>query len=723
MANKDRTDTSSVTTKNMGQVLDDLGREAKNKRRNFERHWYDNNFFDDGHHYRFLQRSTNKIIDLTERSTIFVPTRAIPKASRQIRGVANLIQSTDAVPVIYPERISLGQYPGETNIDPKTLKPVEGSPYAEALKEAKRVAKLSGHWITEEFRKQELLEKLALMLILTAKHSVSYLQIWPDDVNEEIKTRVYDAFDIVLMGDLTSIYDSPFIGKEIPRLIAQIKVDEKFDEEQVGKLNADNREASSELKEAYKRARYGGNPVSDHNARIIQKEYYIKEYLNEDNESKIKIQDDSDLIMKDKKKGDPIIRQVFSAGGVWLRDRYVPLPDYPFVDLRLEPGPIYSVPLIQRFIPANKSLDSVISRLERYTHTMVAGTWLKKRGEQFKISNLAGGQIIEYDSTIPVQGQIAPIPQFFFNFIQLLTGFIEEQGVSTTALGKIPKGVKAASAIEDLKESEVSNLKIANNQYKGTVRRIAEKFLDLADHLFVKPQTVFFLDKGEPRYFDIIGSSAFEQRKKLKVDTVENVVPLKKDYRVEIEIQSGLGFTRAGQKQSVKELIDTTLLYAKEGLIPPKAVQVLLEKWLEIFQFGSTAEFMEAMEEFDGQPLTDEQIEQMKVAIVEVMKDLQKAGVLPTSEQRVEEGKVATAEAIRDTGLVNKPQEPEVEQKPPSKSIPFKDLPATGQAQAAAQAGIRIAPEEVVEHAVATQKIKDSGKDNNASTPRKESSK
>lgn len=723
MAKLDSFTTSDVKTKNMGQVVDDLTREAKNKRRNFERHWYDNNFFDDGHHYRFLQRSTNKIVDLSERSTIFVPTRAIPKASRQIRGVANLLMSNEPVPVIYPEKVSVSQYPEDGNTDPNTMKPVPGSDYDNALKEAKRVAKMSGHWVEEEFRKHEMMEKLAQMLVLTAKHSVSYMQIWPDDVEEAIRTKVYDAFDIYLIGDLTSIYDSPFIIKGVPRLIAQIKADEKFDEAQLAKLNADNREASSELKEAYKRARYGGNPTSDHNSRIIQKEAFIKEYLNDDNMATIRRQNDdnTEAILKNRKEGDPVIRQVFTAGGVWLRDKYINLPDYPFVDLRLEPGPIYSVPLIQRFIPANKSLDSVISRLERYTHTMVTGTWLKKRGEQFKINNVAGGQIIEYDSTVPVQGQIAPIPQFFFNFIGLLNSFIEEQGVSTTALGKIPAGVKAARAIEGLKETEAANLRIASRQLKGTIKKVAEKFLDLADQHFVKPQTVFFLEKGEPRYFDIIGASALEGRKKLKVDTPEGVIPLKKDYRVEIEIESGLGITKSGQRANVKELIDTMLLYSKEGLIPPQAVQVVMEKWLETYQFGGTAEFMEALKEFEGKPLTDEQIEQMKLAIIEVMKDMQKAGILPTSEQRVEEGKVAAAEVLRDTGG-GQQQQPQVEQKPPSKSIPFKDLPATGQVQAARQAGIDISPQEVVQHAVATQRIKDSGKDQNASSKGKESS-
>ena len=71
------------------------------------------------------------------------------------------------------------------------------------------MAKAIGHWLEEEFKEQTLLEKLAFMVILSAKHGVSYLQIWADDQKEQIKTQVYDAFDIYLDGTLTEIYDSP----------------------------------------------------------------------------------------------------------------------------------------------------------------------------------------------------------------------------------------------------------------------------------------------------------------------------------------------------------------------------------------------------------------------------------------------------------------------------------------------------------------------------------
>ena len=78
---------------------------------------------------------------------------------------------------------------------------------------------------------------------------------------------------------------------------------------------------------------------------------------------------------------------------------------------------------------------------------MVTGFWLKKQGEQFKPTNVPGGQVIEYMTTPPTQGQISPIPGFVFSFMGLLSEFIEEQGVTVSTLSKIPKGVRANASI------------------------------------------------------------------------------------------------------------------------------------------------------------------------------------------------------------------------------------------------------------------------------------
>lgn len=685
-----RYSTADITPDQMGQVIDNQMMRTKNLRRSFERRWYDNNYFDDGFHFRFLSRQQNKIIDLTERANMYNPMRAIPKASRQIRGVANLMLGREPTPVVYPEKLDPKNFQTavpQMGPNGQSLPMQESPEYQAAMKQAKELAKKVGHWIEDEMEKQDLQEKLAHMIILAAKHGVSFMQVWPDPVKEEIVTQVYDAFDIYLMGNLTSIYDSPFIIKGTPKTIAEIKANENFDPEQLLKINPDNRMASSDIKEAYQKARFGGESNPDQAATIIQKEAFNKEYLNEENVPRIRKQPNGDEILKGKEMGDIVIRQTFVAGNISLLDNYLTFPEYPIVDFRFEPGPIYQVPMIERFMPANKSLDLVASRVERYTHTMVTGSWSKRSGEQMNIDNTAGGQILEYSSQPPVQNNIAPIPPFVFNFMNFLNSVIEEQGVTTTTLGKLPHGVKANAAIESLKESEYANLQIPMTRLKGTVKKIAEKFLDIADSHFVTPKTVYYMEKGEPKYFDVVGSSNISKRKAKQINTNSDVIPLKKDYLVDIEIENGAAYTKEGGRQIAMQVLQEMFPYFQAQLIPPEALKVILENVLESYQFSGIAEFMEAA---NGEiPLNESQLDQVKLAVAEVMKDLQQHGVLPTSDQRIQEGKVATAEALKDTGVADKAK-PQEAPKGPSESVSFKDLPPEGKVQLAAQAGIQL---------------------------------
>jgi len=667
--------TSAVETRNIGQTIDQIMSYAKTARKPFERKWYDNQFFDDGYHFRYWSRSANKIIDVSNDTSIYSPMRAIPKASKQIRGVSNLLTTTDPTPVVYPEKLNQAAFEN----------PQE---YEQAKQQNNKIAKLAGHWLEEEFKKQEISEQMALMLILAAKHGISFMQIWPDAVKEKINTQVYDAFDIFLKGDLNSIYDSPFIIKGIPKTIAEIKANELFNQEQLSKITPDNRLASSEIKEAYLRAKQGMHPNPDIVATILQKEFFLKEYLGSENKARVR-QMNPDLL-KERKDGDVVIRHGFVAGDTWLYDEYLDVPEYPFVEFRFEPGPIYQVPLIERFIPQNKSLDVVVSRVERFINTMVTGFWMKRQGEQFKPTNIAGGVVYEYLTTPPVQGQISQIPGFVFNFMGLLTNFIEEQGVTTTTLAKIPPGVRANAAIESLKESEYASLAIPQRRYRQTIKKIAEKFLMIADDYFVRPQEVRFLEKGEPQYFDVIGKKAMKVREALGVPVEGNVIPVSSEYFVDIEIESGLGFTKQGKRDAILNLIAKIFLpLAEKGYLPQDAIKVALERVLETYQFGATAEFMESFDK-EGTSVTDQDIQKVKVALMEVFKDLQGSGMFPDQNQRIQEGKVAAAEVMKDTGG-GQPQQPQG--KPPS--IAFKDLPPGGKMQAAAQAGIQLDPNEV----------------------------
>lgn len=597
-------------------------------------------------------------------------------------------------PVIYPEPISQTQY-GQNQ-----------DQYRQAIQLTKIAAQKIGNWVEQEWKKQELKEKLTQMLILAAKHGVSYIQIWPDAVDEKINTKVYDAFDIYVLGNGDEIYESPMIVKEIPQLISRIKANELFDKGQLQLISPDNKYASSEIKQAYMQVRFGAGIPSDAAATLILKEAFIKEYLNADNA--VKVATDLGEAAKDLKKGDTIIRHVFCAGEVWLYDKYENLKEYPFVDFRFEPGPIYQVPLIERFIPANKSLDVIMSRIERYMNTMTVGMFMKRKGENFSINNSSAAQTIEYETIAPTQLQVANFPSSAFNFIELLEKNIEEQGASTAALNQLPDGVKSGVAIESVKATEYSNLKIPSDMLKKTVKRITERMIEYAADYFITPQTVMLLEKGEPTYFDIIGEQALQARKKAKMDDQPrgNEVVIKKDMVVDVDIEPGMGFTEAGKKQTMQEIINFMIQLATAGILTTDAIKVVVNRFLEIYSFGSTQEFMEAMNSgMQTAPLTDDQIQQMKVAVLETLKDAGAVG--PEADQKmVMSTKVGTLESLKESGILDKlgqPAQPTQAVKE-SVAINYKDAPEDIKRQMEAEAGFT--PSSMISPAATDQIVK-----------------
>jgi hypothetical protein len=619
----------------MSQAVDDMLASYDSQRRSFERRWYDNNFFDDGFHFRYLSRSTGKIIDDSSRATQSSPRRAIPKASRQIRGVANLLMALDPFPAIYPESVSRSMYQTDQE-------------YAQALQEAKQIAQRTGHWITEEWKNQDIKKKTAQMLILAAKHGISYMQVWADPVQERIRTSVWDAFDIYLMGNLTEIYDSPSIIKAVPTLISEIKANELFDPVQRMMINPDNKYASSEVKEAYMQSRFGALSRPDSQATLILKEAFIKEVLDDEVIARIKQQKDPNGALEGKNKNDIVIRHTFTTSNGTLFDEYTALPEYPFVDYRYEPGLIYQVPLIERFIPANKSMDVAVSRIEGYANTMVSGIWQKRKGENYQVSNMPGGQMIEYEQTPLSQMNMATVPQFMFQYINLLDSIIAEQGATTAALGQLPDGVRSGTAIESIKATEFANLKTQTEQLKDTIKRVTERMIDIAHDHFISPQTVMRLEEGEPDYFQIVGQRGAAVRREANIPLPKSAVVIKKDYHVDIEIESGLGYTMQGKKDSMLQIVEYMGSLAQRGLLTQDAVTVMTRKFLETFQFGSTQEFMDAMESgLQSSQLTQDQTAQIKISLLEVLKDAGLVGQQREADD-IEKTKVAVAEVAKD---------------------------------------------------------------------------
>ena len=667
-----------VNTTQISQAIEEWCEQALTRRKPHERRWYDNNFFDDGYHFRTISKKTGKVVDQTSRNSHYVE-RAIPRASRQIRGVANLLFAAEPYPVVYPERVSKADFD-------------DAQQYMQEMEKAKQIARRRGTWLSTEWVEQELDTKLIDMILLAAKNSLSWMQVYSNPGEQEIITDVYDAFDIICYGDLRDHEKLPFITKSCPMDIQQIQTSPLFDAKMVAKLSPDNKYATSSVKNAYMLSRYGSKETEDkRNGTVLVKETFIKDYLTEDNwKQAVKLGSDTGA-MEGKSKGDMIMRHVFSADGSTLNDEYVDYDNYPLVPYRFEPGPLYQVPFIERFIPQNKSLDVILTRLEKWVNSMVVGVYMNRKGENFNISNIPGGQKVEYESTPPTQMQTSSVGATPFQVIELLNKFLEEQGSTTAALGQIPSGVKSGVAIESVKATEYANLKFPTLMLKKTIKGIAERMLERAHKDYLKPKEVESLEDGEPDYFDVIGKRGKELSEKLDVEIPEDTIVLDKDTKVRVEIEPGLGLTMDGKRQAMEAILNKIIEISKTipNSIPPEALQQIIKKFLEQFGYGSTQELMEALDEGMRQgDMNEEQIMKMKVAIIEALRDSGAVG--PEMEKRlVDSTKVGVMESLKDSGLLDKQEQPQQEE-PNKVSISYKDLPPEGQVQAAARAGIQL---------------------------------
>lgn len=561
------------------------------QRKKWDRHCYTNNFFYDGRHFRFLSGKTGRIVDYAQKSTLANPRRSIPKTTKQLRGIANLLLANDPRWVIYPEQ----------------PKEATGKALTKAWEKAEEIGRRHAHYGEDCFDKLGMREKEAELVINFLKHPVSYLQITYDDINEALVAEPYDFFDLYLSdGSLNDLSKQAYIGKAIPKTISELQANENYSNTE--KLSAEGRYAESKMKEAYVKASFGARS-EDEVKTVILKEMWIKFFLTENLMGRIA--QTSPKVLEGKEVGDPIFLVRSTAGKQLLREEWVDLPDYPFVAFRFQPGALYQPAPIRMFMDTNRALDLIVSRIERWAFRMAKGSWLVHQNETIKTITDESGEIIKWKAIKPEQGKIAPLPEGIFAHIGFLEKDLEESGVSTAALGRIPKGVKAWRAIESLKAADYANLKVPIMMFDASLSKVAEKIFDLTDRYIAKPTTVYRMDQGKPDYFDIIGRGNVETYKEIGQPLGEGVIPIGKDTKVKIEIESGLSHTEEGKREMILQL-------AEKGFLPKETV---LE---ELKVGGNVADILEKLEAEQGKGMAPEQFAQMKEALLSVIVDLKR---------------------------------------------------------------------------------------------------
>lgn len=639
----------SPDSRSIGRAIEDMNFQAIMRRRSWERRWYNTNWFDDGLHFRVMSKRTGQVIDHVQRNTGFIE-RAIPRASKQIRGIGALLLTPDYYPVVYPERITEEDYRN------KITGQIDQEAYNKAEEEAKQEARKRGIFLTTTWEDDLDLEtKLADMILLTAKNGISYLQVYTDPITKRIKSDVLDAFDVICYGDVRELDDLPFITKAQPMDFNEVMSSETFDEEKKKELSPDNLYATSEIKEAYMRARYGSKLNAENLNTIVVRETFLREYLSDDNwEQAVKLGSETGA-MEGKSKGDMVMRHPFSAGGVTLKDEYVDCDQYPFAELRFEPGMLYQVPLMERFIPLNKSQDIVVTRIEKFINTMVSGIYMVRKGENMLISNMPGGQKVEYEGTPPQQMQVGSAGSTPFQFMEMTDKYIEEQGISSTNVSQLPGNI-ANNTIENIQQQEYTNLKFATGRLKKCVTRIGELCMERGDKDYIKPVDFSYKEGNDVKHITVIGSRGRKAHQKIGAHVPHDAVTLNRRAKIRIEADSGFGLTQDGRRQAMDVLMkNMTALYG-QGFLSAEAMSMLVKRFVEEYGYGSTEEFMEAVENgvTQGQ-MSQQQIQQMKIAILQTLKDADLVGK-GADKKMVESTKVGVLQTLKDSGLLDKEQ-------------------------------------------------------------------
>lgn len=637
----------SPDTRQVGKSIEDMNFTAIMRRRAWERRWYNTNWFDDGLHFRVMSKRTGQIIDHVQRYSGFIE-RAIPRASKQIRGIGALLLTPEYYPVVYPERTT------QEDFRLKATGQVDEQAFKKSQEQAKEEARKRGIWLQTLWEDELDLElKLADMILLSLKNGISFLQVYTDPQTGRITARVRDAFEVIMFGDQRELDDLSWMTVTEPQDFNAVVSDDRWPEENRAQLSPDNLYATSEIKEAYMRARYGSKLQAQGMNTIIIRETFMKEYLSDENWSRASKLSSETGAMDGKEKGDMIMRHVFSAGGVTLKDEYIDYDNYPFAELRMESGYLYQVPVMERFIPLNKSQDIVITRIEKWINTMVAGMWAMRKGENMIISNMPGGQKVEYEGTPPVQAEITSVGPTPFQFMEMTDKYIEEQGISSNNVSQLPNNI-ANNTIENIQQQEYTNLKFATARLRKCVTRIGELCMERGDKDIIKPMDVTYKEDKEVQYFSVIGSRGKKKHKDIGKSLANDIITLNRKAKIRVEADQGFGLTQDGRRQALEVLMKEMVNLYQLGFLGAEAMQMLVKRFVEEYGYGSTEEFMEAIENgvTQGQ-MSDQQIKQMQIAILQTLKDAQMVG--PQADKKlVDSTKLGVLQTMKDVKLLDK---------------------------------------------------------------------
>jgi hypothetical protein len=177
--------------------------------------------------------------------------------------------------------------------------------------------------------------------------------------------------------------------------------------------------------------------------------------------------------------------------------------------------------------------------------------------------------------------------------------------------------------------------------------------MERADKDYTHPQDISYKEDKEVKYFSVIGSRGKKAYDKVSKKLPTDLVTLNRKAKIRVEADKGFGLTQDGKRQALEVLMkEMTNLY-QLGFLGAEAMAMLVKRFIEEYGYGSTEEFMEAVENgvTQGQ-MSDQQIHQMKIALLSVLKDTKAVGA-EHDKTLVDSTKLGTLQTLKDAGLLD----------------------------------------------------------------------
>lgn len=519
---------------------------CKQNRMKWEIESFINMEFVEGNHYVYYNQATREITRQTDGRI----QRTVNKIRVQVRGIKNII----------------------TKNDPRWQ--VRSSRKIRAKEDEIKIANILLQTIWSE---QDLRDKTKDLLdhALTKTYGAYFIYYDPQYKDDgDVKVESIDPFDLYL--DPYGEFDGArFCGQYIIRTtrttMYELKKMKQYPESAIKEVQADGRISESDWKARHFQNKGETNLASGNDdmlSSVILKEFYHIE--------------------------DGKLRRITWAGKQILQDIDMPeMDEYPFYFYQPErrQGRVLTKAWITPTIELNKVLNRILSKLEEWALIFSTGRILQHKNST--VDNILSdeGQIVEYTGTPPQYWQMGSPGEVPFSISNMVSGYIEDQGVHGESLGRLAGSATSGIAIAQLQASDLQNIAEPIENLKTTLEDLAIGILKLASKKYNKIRNLYEQDETggeeEDLAIPVMGADVDTASKTLGLTfgkTEGNVQKIRSFDSVDVDIIPGSAFSDMQARQDVVEL-------RKLGVkIPDSFI-------LDTYAIGNTADLIEKFNE------------------------------------------------------------------------------------------------------------------------------